>query len=638
MSRVTKKASSVCTDSPLSMNEVCRKMTLMRQILTSCFGPNGRLKQVHNNVGGHVLTTSTSTSLLQAVSSSEPLLKLITASILNHLSRFSDCGLYTGILCFSLIDHVQKSGLRPSVAIKINKQLLEVCTSFLNQEDCGCKVNVDFNSCQSLVTLARSVISSKPACVLTGGEQQHISTLAVHAFLLTVPCGDTPGSPDRVRLGRTVTVSIEGQFVLDSAVFPGLLVNLPDMQLHPTDSERTRREPGPFRLALFTVSLSGDLSEFGEGSLEVHSGSPDPEDLILDELLKLGEQAVTDQVEVFMCQRVIHPVLQHYLRRHGVLVVERLGIALIQPIVQMTGAQAVALYQTPIPPEAYGQVKGCCVRTVGSREMLHLLPPREPAPAVCTMVLCHRNDTMLNELKAACQRAEHVLRLTLRDPVALLGGGCTETHMAAYISNKGTTEAAEVALSLGVSQSQYLLGLDGFCSSLEAVALALVHDGETGLVDLSYAHHWSVPQGEAVHSGTVLQGEAVHSGTVPQGEAVHSGTVLQGEAVHSGTVPQGEAVHSGTVPQGEALQRGDGDEVPATCGCGLVERSARPGLEWTPLNTRYPSRPAPLVVGKDTPPQLRVLDSFTAKLNALQVAVEMANLVLDIRYVIQDVN
>ncbi|XP_029558100.1 molecular chaperone MKKS [Salmo trutta] len=583
MSRVTKKASSVCTDSPLSMSEVCQKMTLMRQILTSCFGPNGRLKQVHNNVGGHVLTTSTSTSLLQAVSSSEPLLKLITASILNHLSRFSDCGLYTGILCFSLIDHVQKSGLRPSVAIKINKQLLEVCTSFLNQEDCGCKVNVDFNSCQSLVTLARSVISSKPACVLTEGEQQHISTLAVHAFLLTVPCGDTLSSP--VRLGRTVTVSIEGQFVLDSTVFPGLLVNVPDMQLHPTDSERIRRGPGPFRLALFTVSLSGDLSEFGEGFLEVNCGAPDPEDLILNQLLKLGEQAVTDQVEVFMCQRVIHPVLQHYLRRHGLLVVERLGIALIQPIVQMTGAQAVALYQTPIPPEAYGQVKGCFVRTVGSRKMLHLLPPREPVPAVCTMVLCHRNDTMLNELKAACQRAEHVLRLTLRDPVGLLGGGCTETHMAAYVSNKGTTEAAEAALSLGVSQSHYLLGLNGFCSSLETVALALEHDGGTSLVDLTYAHHWPVPQGEG-------------------------------------------------------LQQGDEGEVPATCGCGLVERSSRPGLEWTPLNTRYPLRHAPLVVGKDTTPtpQLRVLDSFTAKLNALQVAVEMANLVLDIGYIIQDVN
>lgn len=32
-----------------------------------------------------------------------------------------------------------------------------------------------------------------------------------------------------------------------------------------------------------------------------------------------------------------------------------------------------------------------------------------------------------------CQRAEHVLRLTLKEPYALLGGGCTETQLSAYI-------------------------------------------------------------------------------------------------------------------------------------------------------------------------------------------------------------
>lgn len=35
--------------------------------------------------------------------------------------------------------------------------------------------------------------------------------------------------------------------------------------------------------------------------------------------------------------------------------------------------------------------------------------------------------------KVVCQKTEHVLRLTLRDPSALLGGGCTETHLAAYV-------------------------------------------------------------------------------------------------------------------------------------------------------------------------------------------------------------
>lgn len=32
-----------------------------------------------------------------------------------------------------------------------------------------------------------------------------------------------------------------------------------------------------------------------------------------------------------------------------------------------------------------------------------------------------------------CQRAEHVLRLTLKDPYALCGGGCTELVLSAYI-------------------------------------------------------------------------------------------------------------------------------------------------------------------------------------------------------------
>ncbi|XP_019901830.1 McKusick-Kaufman/Bardet-Biedl syndromes putative chaperonin isoform X2 [Esox lucius] len=433
MARLSKKTPSVCTDNPLSKSEVNRKITLMREILDSSFGPNGRLKQIHNNVGGHVLTTSTSSSLLQAFYSSEPLLKLINASILNHVSRFSDCGLYVGILCLSLIKHVQESDLRPSVAISMNKHLLELCTSYLKHEDCNCKVTIDLGSCRSLVTLARSVISSKPGSMLTEKEKQHIGTLTVHAFLLTVPDGETS---DTVRLGRTVMVAMEGQSVLDSAVFHGLLVDVPDVLLHSIHAERITLRPGPFRLALFSVSLSGDLSALGKGSLEVPSGAPDPEDVVLEQLLGLGEQVVNNQVDVFMCQRVIHPVLQQYLRKHGVLVIERLGIALIDPIVQMTGAQAVASYQTPISPEAYGQVKGICVRTVGPRILLHLLPPEEPASTICTMVVCHRNETMLNELKSAIQKAEHVLRLTLRDPVALLGGGCTETLLAAYCRNK----------------------------------------------------------------------------------------------------------------------------------------------------------------------------------------------------------
>ncbi|XP_053189068.1 McKusick-Kaufman/Bardet-Biedl syndromes putative chaperonin [Scomber japonicus] len=568
MSRVEKKAPSLCTDLPLDNTDICNKLQILEQLLRSCFGPTGRLKQVHNNIGGHVVTTSSSSVLLPAISSPQPFINLIITSIRNHVSRFSDCGLFAAILCLALIEQAKQTGVSGNVAIRLNKYFLGLCTSYLHQEDCGCKMKLDFCSSHNLITLAHSVISSKPASVLTEPEALHISKLAVQAFLLTVPCN----SPGIVSLGRIVTVSVEGQCVLDSAVFPGLLVELSDVfGIFKVENLSSH----PLRVVLFNVSLAGDLSELGNGTIEVHCGT-DTDSQILDQLLEIGKQVVKDEVKLFVCQKVIHPVLQQFLRSHGITVIERLGITLMEPLTQLTGAQPVATLHTTIPLKAYGNVRGLSFRQFGSKTMLHLLPPEESV--ICTMVLCHRNETMLNELKVVCQKTEHVLRLALREPYALLGGGCTETHLAAHIRHKIMNDVIDTASVLGCSQTEYLLGMKAFCRSLESVATALEHDGGNSLIDLTYAHHWTLPA--------------------------------------------------------DAIQEHMEDSL-GCCGCGLVESS--PNMKWSYLNTKYPEfLPAPL--SRDTAVLPRVLDSFTAKLNALQVAVETANIALDIRYIIQDMN
>ncbi|XP_054456698.1 McKusick-Kaufman/Bardet-Biedl syndromes putative chaperonin [Anoplopoma fimbria] len=568
MSRLVKKAPSLCTDLPLDNTDICNKLHLLRQLLKSCFGPTGRLKQVHNNIGGHVVTTSTSSVLLPAIASSQSFINLIKTSVLNHVSRFSDCGLFAAILCLSLIEQAKQSGLRGDVAIRVNKHLLGMCTSYLQREDCGCKVKLDFCSSHNLITLARSIISSKPACVLTESEALHISRLAVQAFLLTVPCN----MPGVVSLGKIVTISVEGHPVLNSAVFPGLLVDTPDI-LRVDKSKLLHSKP--LRMVLFSASLAGDLSELGDGIIDVHPGV-DTDSQILDQLLELCKLVVKDEVKLFVCQKVIHPVLQQYLKSHGVMVIERLGIALMEPLTQLTGAQPVATLHTTIPAKAYGKVKDLSIMQFGSKTMLHLHPPGESS--ICTMMLCHRNETMLSELKVVCQKTEHVLRLTLREPFALLGGGCTETHLAAYVRHKSMKQVAETVSVLGCSQTEHLRGVDGFCHSLESVAAALEHDGGNSLMDLTHAHHWT-------HSADVME---------------------------------------------ENMEDSLG-----FCGCGLIDSSIN--QSWGFLNTKYPEfSPAPL--SRDTAVQPRVLDSFTAKLNALQVAVETANLALDVRYLIQDMN
>lgn len=329
MSRICKKKPAVCTDEPLSDSDICQKIALLRNILSTAYGPTGRLKQIHNNVGGHVLTTSTSTALLKRVDMSEPLLKLISTSIQHHTARYSDCGLFMGIFMLRLIENTQKYNLRTVVAAKSYKRLVEECNMYLKGDSCGCKVSVDFSSCDSLVTLARSMITSKPACMLNSRETQHISSLIAQAFLYSIPCN----SPGVSCFGSTVTIGIEGQSVSDSSVFPGLLVDVPEM-LQPADLKRLGS--GPFKVVLFSISLSGDFSEFGDVTLEIHTGV-DPELDLFQQLLKLGEHVVKDKVSLFACQKVVHPVLQHFLREHGVVVIERLGLALMEPFIQITG-------------------------------------------------------------------------------------------------------------------------------------------------------------------------------------------------------------------------------------------------------------------------------------------------------------
>lgn len=231
----------------------------------------------------------------------------------------------TGVFCLGLIENARRLGIRSAVATRVYKYLLNECNRYLRADDCGCKVQVDFSSVRSLVTLAHTVVTSKPACMLDSDESQHIASLTVQAFLQSVP------SASSNIFGKTLVVTVEGQPVRDSSVFPGLLVEVPILQ-----SVDLNRSPGPYKIVLFSTSLSGDFSEIGEAALEIQVGI-NPEMVVLEQLLKLGERVVHDGVEVFACQKVIHPVLQQYLKERGLVVIERLGLALMEPIAQMTG-------------------------------------------------------------------------------------------------------------------------------------------------------------------------------------------------------------------------------------------------------------------------------------------------------------
>ncbi|KAM4842287.1 molecular chaperone MKKS [Thomomys bottae] len=575
MSRLETKKPSLCKSEPLTSERVKSTLAVLKEIVTSCYGPSGRLKQLHNGLGGYVCTTSQSSALLRNLPVTHPVLKILTTSVQNHVSCFRDCGLFTAILCCNLIDNVHRMGLTATTVIKLNKHLLNLCTIYLKSEACGCRIPVDFGSTQIPLSLTRSILKSKPACMLTRKEVEHISTLILRAFLLTIP----ESTDDPITLGQSIIVPGKDQRVTDSTVLPGILIDISEDQLRRL---LPIQKPSPLKVALFCISLSGDFSEAGEGTLVVPSGVS-LENAVLDQLLNLGRQLVNDQVDLVLCQKVLHPSLKQFLSSHRIIAIDRLGMTLMESLSKVTGTQPIGSVGA-VSLSSYGSVKDVRSAKLGSKYFFHLIPNKA---TVCSLLLCNRNDTSWDELKLACQTALHALQLTIKEPWVLLGGGCTETHLAAYIRNKTHSEAESILKDCGCTLAELQLMAKAFCSALESPACALEHDGGEMLSDMKYGHFWSV--------------------------------------------------------QADSPSVSNWSDLLSRCGCGLLD--SQEDLGWSFLRSTHPPFAPPAFlphadVGLPAVGSASSLtvDCLTAKLNGLQVAVETANLILDLSYVIEDNN
>lgn len=335
MARVDMKKPSQCTDGPVTSASIKESLNVLQLIAASCYGPNGRLKHVHNGSGGNVITTSQSSALLGGLFISNPVLQLLVSSVRNHVSIFKDCGLFTVILCCNLTDRCLALPLTRQKIITINKSILNICLWYLTSVDCACKLKVDFSCNSSFLDLTRSQLHSKPACMLSIKEVDYIALLVVKAFLFKVPVE----SSSNMVLGSTVMVPVEGPSVLESTLVPGILIEMPGSTWNKTLAY-SDLPPTNIKLALFSTSLSGDFSDTGDGSLDVEEGV-DPEQVMLEKLLALGKHLMNDRVHILVCQKVIHPSLKQFLKEQKILAVERLGASLMEPLSVMTGKKFI---------------------------------------------------------------------------------------------------------------------------------------------------------------------------------------------------------------------------------------------------------------------------------------------------------
>ena len=316
----------------LKNKDVLTALKTLHEIVSSSIGPYGNMKIIQNQSGGHLTVTSSSKRLLTSLSITKPVIQLLVSSAQGHLDAYKDGGLFLLSLAISLIKTSVESDLNCKILSEIYEKYLTLCVEYLSSPECPCKVNVVLSDIKFMKSCVRTVVQAKPLCRLNEEKLDLISRLLIEAFLTSVT--DTESAIESIHV-----IGLEDTDVLDSKLVNGLMLQAPELSKYRKqtfDFKRHKKEKNRIKIAVVTVSMSGDLEETPDAKLEVYNGV-DIESVLVDQELRFCEQIVKCGVGLLLCQKVVHPKLKLELKRSGVLVVERLGLNIVGTICKITG-------------------------------------------------------------------------------------------------------------------------------------------------------------------------------------------------------------------------------------------------------------------------------------------------------------
>ena len=338
-SRLAGKQASEIQYHTLGDDTTSAALTTLHTLIRTSFGPNGQLKLLHNNTGGHVTLTSCSGRLLGALSVSQPVVRLVTTAIQAHVNTYSEGGLFTALLALNLIQNALRLSLPRRLVMEAYELFLRQSVDYLDSTDCECRQSLEMGHLDQLRAVVKSVISPKVGCDLSPEDTNHLTGLIIRAFLKTFQGGSASQNPTE---GTINYVSLEGRPASESKLHDGVLFATPQIPTYRMRQPQIPHRPdGSIRVAVFTVSLAGDFEDIVDTPYELindhPTGGPDLQAAVLSALEDQVEGLVGAGVGLVCCQRVVHPTVKQKLRAKGILVLDRLGSPHVRPVLTLTG-------------------------------------------------------------------------------------------------------------------------------------------------------------------------------------------------------------------------------------------------------------------------------------------------------------
>lgn len=312
---------------PLRSESNIAALKTFEEVIRTSIGPCGKLKVVHNIAGGHVTVTSSSQRLVNIVSIKNTFLKLIVSSAKIHLNCFCDGGSACILLILKLINNSLSSIHSLPLIGKLFEHFGKLFIGFLNVESNCCVTNMDLSNLTSFRCVIKTILQSKPGCVLSEDDVKHLGLLLIKVHLNSIPTTMT-----MFYLKNINFITLEGTSCKESRLFEGLLIKLPEI---PAKSLPDLKYKSNIKIVLFKISLSGD-ADFPVDNIEVN-GDVCVWEVVLKFLKDIVEKIFKSKVDILACQKVVHPSLRKLLEDANILVLDRLGHEVTKNLEYMSG-------------------------------------------------------------------------------------------------------------------------------------------------------------------------------------------------------------------------------------------------------------------------------------------------------------
>lgn len=477
----------------------CRKLTdkyttqslcVFSELVATAMGPHGRIKLLGNVCGGHLSLTTLSTRLLNTLTPTCPLVKLILTAADQQVCSYGDAGLFTARLALNLVVNGIHTQMNPKLLRESNSALFGLLSDYLHSVDCPCKILADITDVKSWICVAHTMLSAKPLCELEPEEANLIAQLLLEAFVVKLPTAD-PEQKNLHTMDDVHIIGVPGQSSDQSFCCQGLLLevnNLPEVEDWLNKHYSHDNLTSAVKTIVVNISMAGDSEEFLGVTFE-GSSLESLEETFLAYVEEFCQQLVMLDIRIVFCQKVIHPRIKELLRGKHILSVDRLGSEYCPRVLSVTGASPVSSFSTSVTADQVGSVDHLSIMNVNRKSFLHM---KRASATMATLVLSAYLEEQLEELKAICNNVLIVFDHLLRNPSVLFGGGCWQFNVTNYLRTKVKIDSECLSKELQCSFHQLLEACEYFCRCLEQSSLPEASSGMKCYTHTSLGHLWAV--------------------------------------------------------------------------------------------------------------------------------------------------